>query len=206
MAEIEEKIVKTMLENGELGYAKIKEYWRVIPGYSRYLASTFGRIFDTKKDKFLKLTNVTTCINVSLWDDEGVHKQLKVHRVIVHTFNSSFDINDPSQVVDHLDENPFNNCLWNFEVTTLAENLRRGQYSGNLYLIEYHNTKNIKLYTKVSDLAEYLNVSVSTIYRNAPQGKPYYSKHMQKWYYIGYLGNKNKNNQLEEVIAKNKIN
>lgn len=52
---------------------------------------------------------------------EGKRKIFKIHRIIAYTF-LGLDINNPKQVIDHIDRNKQNNQLTNLRIVSLQQN------------------------------------------------------------------------------------
>lgn len=114
------------------------EIWKPILGYEgRYEASNKGRIKSLnyarrEVEKLLKL-NMSSgrYVFVNLCDGKTIKNKL-VHRIVYEAFHGKlpeFDRHadgDKMFVINHLDENPHNNCLENLELTTQAKNNNYG--------------------------------------------------------------------------------
>ena len=98
----------------------MKEVWKTIPGYSKYEASTLGRIRNKKSGRPCKqhLKN-SGYLNVKIYDDNGNNKNVWVHRAIATTFIPNPD-NLPQ--VSHLDEGKTNNQVDNLKWSTIKDN------------------------------------------------------------------------------------
>lgn len=136
-----------------------KEYWRTVPGYSKYMCSTFGRVKIIKTKK-LKVINVERYmkkkqyVHVSLVKDNSKKMtNWKLHRLVACTWLDNVE-NKPC--VNHIDGDIYNNRLSNLEWSTHKENsihavinnlkartgcLRRKvkQYDMNKILVKIHN-------------------------------------------------------------------
>lgn len=84
------------------------ELWRVIPGFSKYEASTFGRIRFKKNKKIWPFNKTQEKITIVSDQYEDVRK--RIHLFIAATFLPNSD-NDKKLV--HLDGNKFNNSISN---------------------------------------------------------------------------------------------
>jgi hypothetical protein len=97
------------------------EEWRVIPGYSKYQASTKGNIRNIKTKHVLKPATCTGYLRVSLYLGNGTKKQYYVHKLIAITF-----ITNPENklTVNHIDYVKKNNSVSNLEWATVTEQNR----------------------------------------------------------------------------------
>lgn len=95
------------------------EEWACIIGFYNYIISTFGRVYNTKYERFLK-----ACLNnsgyrtVNLYQD-GVKTSISIHRLVAETFLSNYLNKD---WVNHIDGNKENNHVSNLEWATPSEN------------------------------------------------------------------------------------
>lgn len=94
----------------------------------RYIISTFGRVYDVFKMRMLSASDssgyfVTASgekykkVNVHIYDEHTIYY---VHRLLASTF-----IKKPNKyynVVNHIDEHPYNNYIWNLEWTDKSGN------------------------------------------------------------------------------------
>lgn len=144
------------------------EKWSSIPYYeNEYEASTLGRIrtkegkttFTTRhgirhwQQRILKPKYCVCSKNknrydarVELWK-EGRHKTYLVARLIIATFDKSYDLFS-KMTVNHIDDNSLNNRIENLEWCTRKENIQKGFETGS-----YHYSK-IKLTNKITGEAK----------------------------------------------------
>jgi len=104
-----------------------------IPGFNNYEVTTEGRVYSMQrkhngsevidnKEKLMKSTDVPGDYTlISLVDNDGVRKSMKVHRLVALTFLDK-PKSEEKLVVNHLDGNKHNNVLSNLEWCTYAEN------------------------------------------------------------------------------------
>lgn len=107
------------------------ELWKRILGFPGYEISTHGRVRGFK-DFQGRITNVPHMIKpiinnngyrkVVLYDQNAIPHQRSIHRLVATTF---IPTDDQSLVVDHLDGNKGNNCVYNLEWVTSKENSLR---------------------------------------------------------------------------------
>lgn len=134
--------------------------WRPIPGYEGlYEASNYGEIRSlpraTTKGRILKqyINPKHGYAYVSL-SKNNKQKAKRVHIAVVEAF-TDYRSNgfNPDAVIDHIDSNKLNNCLWNLEVCTQKENDRRSrenklqEYKG-IECIDLESGKTYKTYSE----------------------------------------------------------
>ena len=108
----------------------MKEEWKEIDGFPKYMVSNLGRIKSlnynrTGKEQILmqkKAGRNKNYFNIILFQN-GKSKTLKVHRLVAQAF-----IPNPNNYpcVNHKDENPSNNCVSNLEWCTYEYNNNYG--------------------------------------------------------------------------------
>lgn len=105
----------------------MKEIWRTIKDFPMYEISTFGRVKSLYTNKILKPYKSSKSakgyyMQVSLSRN---HKKYKanIHRLVANTFIPNPD-NYP--VINHKDENPSNNYIYNLEWCTYKYNCNYG--------------------------------------------------------------------------------
>ena len=94
------------------------ELWKEIINFSKYQISTFGNIKNKDTQKILTPTKKSGYLCLSLLDDNGNRKSLKVHRLVALTFIPNLQ---NKETVNHIDHNRLNNKLNNLEWATTAE-------------------------------------------------------------------------------------
>ena len=105
------------------------EAWRPIPGFSNYMASTFGRIKHVspgRKPQDCRSTRYGYQ-RVTLSDDAGRHRCPHVHSLVALAFLGPLPA---GQNVNHKDGNKQNNRPENLEYVTVAENCRHAWRTG----------------------------------------------------------------------------
>lgn len=108
----------------------MKEEWRPIKGYEGlYEVSNLGNVkalerfvennggLQHRREQLLKQNNQNHCMVVLC--KNGITKPALVHRLVAEAFIPNTD-NKP--VVDHIDTNPYNNCVDNLRWCTVQEN------------------------------------------------------------------------------------
>ena len=92
-----------------------------IDDYSNYEVSNYGQVKNRKTGRILKPGidgNGYQFVNLC---NEGKVKKLKVHRLVLIAFEGfSNDVNQ--KFVDHIDNNPLNNCLFNLRWASHQQN------------------------------------------------------------------------------------
>lgn len=98
------------------------EYWMPAYGYPNYEASNWGKI-KNKQGKILspcRNSSKQKHLMLHMSNGDGHFKKEFIHRVILNTFTPNPN-NYP--VINHKDENPENNCVWNLEWCTQLYNI-----------------------------------------------------------------------------------
>ena len=179
----------------------MEEIWKKIKNFSNYEVSNQGRVrsldkqIKTKnnkikiyKGKFLKsqLAWNKKYLCVGIYDDNGKQYRIPIHKLVAQTF-----IPNPNnyEIINHLDENKFNNCVDNLEWTSLKEN--------NLYSFHKHperkNTTSILQYdlegnfirkwNSIKEAADYYNINSSNISECLTGRNKSSNKFIWKYYY-----------------------
>jgi len=159
-----------------------EEIWKLIPGYTKYEASSFGRFrslhffdrpsssgpknFRNGEKVIMKQTMATKYLSV-MFCEEGVRKRLISHRLIALTF-----IENPHNkgYVHHKDSNRLNNHISNLEWVTQSENIKHAYDQNRM------NTKRSK---KVIN-TETGKIFNSAILANQSLENPFCKKYFQK--------------------------
>lgn len=104
------------------------EIWKKAIGYSSYEVSNLGRIKtfnwkNTGREAIMKpALDGSGYLRTVMKDDNGESKTIKVHRVILNTFN--FNDNYKNLEVNHKDGNKSNNNIDNLEWVTRQQNIQ----------------------------------------------------------------------------------
>ena len=92
---------------------------KAIPGYEKYLITSWGRVYNTETKQFLKpYSHHKGYLRVDLFNERG-KRHFKVHRLVASAF-----IENPEgkPQVNHIDGNKRNNSITNLEWVTNKEN------------------------------------------------------------------------------------
>lgn len=105
----------------------LKEEWKPLEvedcGY-RYNISNYGRVYDTVKESFVRhvLTGKPTYFYVGIIPKNGKRVLRRVHNIMAKVFFGNPE--GDATMVDHIDQNRYNNCLDNLRWVSRKENLR----------------------------------------------------------------------------------
>jgi len=109
-----------------------EEIWKVIPGYSNYEASSWGRIRHlgrgNRKTRILTIS-ITKAgyIKATVWSPEGRRYTTSAHRLVALAF---LDNPEGKSTVNHKNGCKVDNRLENLEWTTMKENIRHAWMTG----------------------------------------------------------------------------
>lgn len=97
----------------------VDELWKTVPNFTRYEASTFGRLRNKKTRNLMSERAIDGgYVNNSLINDQNVEKKCKRHRIIAMTFLPNIH-NKPT--VNHKNHKRNDNRLFNLEYATMEE-------------------------------------------------------------------------------------
>ena len=99
------------------------EEWFEIKNYSRYLASSMGRIRNKKTDRIIKYDMTTAYPRMTLIDDDDKKKHQSVHVIIYTACSGDYDLD--GYVIDHIDTDKQNCKFDNLQKITQSENTKR---------------------------------------------------------------------------------
>lgn len=102
----------------------MKEVWEKVIGYEMYEVSDFGRVKRTKTGKILKgsLYGVGY-LHVGLYNKK-VMKTIDIHKLVAIAFLDHTP-DGTETIIDHKDNNPFNNRADNLQITNSRHNLSK---------------------------------------------------------------------------------
>lgn len=118
----------------------MEEIWKEIPGFPGYEVSNLGRVKSYKQCRAGKILTLHSArkgyLQVRMQDIDGAQTTKYVHRLVMMVFSPIEGAENLT--VDHIDNDPTNNCLDNLRWMTAEENLARataqdswGQHSYN---------------------------------------------------------------------------
>lgn len=155
----------------------MKEKWKVIEGFSKYLISNTGRVKNIVELRDLKFYNCKGYSKIELINDNNKDKKVFVHRLVALNF-----IPNPSNKpqVNHIDGDKNNNNIENLEWCTASENIKHAFKEGlSLKGEDLHNSKMTEekvillreMYDSgeflLKELAEEFNISISVAWNIA---------------------------------------
>lgn len=149
------------------------EDWKLLPFTNYYEVSTFGNIRNSKtkcvrKIDISKLKVTKTRIRVNgILDNDGNKKNFYLHRLIALTFiPNPLNLNE----VNHIDGNPYNNCVNNLEWISRVDNMKHFhtnnpkytcKYMRKVLLINKENNVIEQSFKCVEECIEKLNLSIN---------------------------------------------
>jgi len=88
-------------------------------GFSSYSVTSSGEVYSHLSERFLKLQD-RGYVQVGLLGDDGIKKNVYVHRLVALVFCDGFS---EDKHVNHIDGDKSNNNAWNLEWVTRSENM-----------------------------------------------------------------------------------
>ena len=128
-----------------------KKIWKPIENYEgRYIINKKGQIMSLIKGNILQDNHRArfeqSYITHGLIDKDGNRTNIPVHRLVFSTF-SKISIKDfGKNVIDHIDENKFNNCFNNLRLISQSENIK---HSARAESINKTKIKEVKIVDEV---------------------------------------------------------
>ena len=130
------------------------EIWKDIPNYEGlYQVSSFGRVksLKFKKERILKAETknknyLKVCLRI---DNKNSIKT--VHQLVAIAF-LNHTINKGKIVVDHIDNNKFNNCLENLQLISHRENISKDKKGTSKYTGVHWDKLNKKWMAKIQKM------------------------------------------------------
>ena len=128
-----------------------KKIWKPIENYEgRYIINKKGQIMSLIRGNILQDNHRArfeqSYITYGLIDKDGNRTNIPVHRLVFSTF-SKISIKDfGKNVIDHIDENKFNNCFNNLRLISQSENIK---HSARAESINKTKIKEVKIVDEV---------------------------------------------------------
>ena len=121
------------------------EEWKVIKDFPRYMISSYGRVFSTKRNKILKPYNSHGYCVVDLGERRDNRRASYVHRLVADAFISN---PDNKEEVNHINSVRHDNRVENLEWVTPSENVKHAWKYGNARVTEKMGKTTKELYSK----------------------------------------------------------
>mgnify|MGYP006450878951 CR=1 FL=1 len=136
----------------------MKEIFKSIPDYPKYLVSNLGRVKSLyfNKEKIVKSQKSSNrYLNVGLVKD-GNKKNFMIHQLVAMAF-LNHKVNGHKFVVDHIDENKHNNKLSNLRIVTHRFNSSRRKGSSKYTGVSWYKpAKKWRSYIKINGKSKHL--------------------------------------------------
>jgi hypothetical protein len=135
--------------------------------FSNYHISNYGRIYNNQKKIIMKtVKKVNNYEFISIVSKKNKAQKIPIHRLVAYFFINQYEKN---KIINHIDENKYNNYYKNLEITTTKGNVR---HSIAVKLNKYDLNMNlIKKYDCMKDAADELNIKTSGNISKCCQGK-----------------------------------
>lgn len=116
------------------------EEWKLIEGYENYEVSSHGRVRNNKTGRILKpKIHHDGYLRIGIYKN-NIQKFYQIHRLVGSAFIPNLE-NKPQ--IDHIDNNPENNSVYNLRWVTYHENNVRRECIVNAKCIYYVKKKDI---------------------------------------------------------------
>ena len=136
------------------------EVWKTIKGYSNYQISTYGRIWNIKKQRYcIPSKTPKGYMLVNLYNNYGKRKKELVHRLVALTF-----IPNPyhKPQVNHVDLVRDNNCVENLEWVTIKENVDKSTLPKKIGVYDLYD-KELYKFNSIREACLKLNLTESNV-------------------------------------------
>lgn len=145
--------------------------FKIIDGFENYSVNENGVVINTKTNHIkAQIKNNRGYLYVNLYNN-GKHKKEFVHRIVAKAFIKNPD-NKP--YINHIDGNPFNNCVHNLEWCTPLENVEHA--SKTICTMHQYTLANLKRQKPIKQINrkthKLLNVFPSIRYASRATGIP----------------------------------
>tara|TARA_R110002020_G_scaffold199798_1_gene401699 strand:+ start:6639 stop:7133 length:495 start_codon:yes stop_codon:yes gene_type:complete len=152
------------------------EVWKDIPEFKNYQVSNLGRVKNinyrgTNKTKYLQSNSNRK--RVRLYQNK-FQKQTSIAVWMAITF-LNFKPNRYTKVVDHIDNNPTNDCLYNLQILSHRENLSKDSKNKVGYTGVYQNGKKYEAQIFINKKRIYLG-----IFKTPQEAAQAYQKELKK--------------------------
>ena len=144
------------------------EIWLTIPGYSKYLISSLGRVRSlfNNHDRLLKPVLTNGYYKVRLTNDEGTLKDEMIAYLVYFTFHN--EDKKENYVIDHINSDKLDNNIKNLRYISRSENTIAAYYSQKTQsnirkVICYKDGEEIGTFLSCKDAARQLNCDASAI-------------------------------------------
>ncbi len=131
------------------------EEWKDIVGYeNRYQISNLGQVKSLLTNKILTNVLARAYYRVLLKDVGGTYTSYNIHRLVAKAFIENLDPN--KKIVDHIDNNKFNNKATNLRWVTHKENIQSYQtnFRPKRKVIQYKDNIVVKEWESIDKIVE----------------------------------------------------
>ena len=138
-----------------------------------YWTPAHGGHYKTDPEKLLKPSLVGTYVKYKyvVFANNKRRKKFLVHRLIYEAFNGEIP---EGYTIDHIDQNPLNNCIDNLQCVTKQTNILKSNNHSSRpaksYLVIDSETGEEKKFVNAEEAAEFLGVSSAHV-RTTARGK-----------------------------------
>ena len=151
---------------------KIMIHTKEIPNYENYIITDNGQVFNTKRNKLIKVqVDKDGYLYVQLWKNSEP-KKFKMHRLIAMAFIPNPD-NKPQ--VNHINGIKYDNSIENLEWVTQSENSIHAYKIGIKSVSEKQKQVSSDIFSKLV-----LNTENGIFYKNIEEAAKAYGKYSQQ--------------------------
>lgn len=172
-------INQLLIQFNRLVYLESPVVWKNVPGFTKYEASTDGRIRNVRTKKILTSCIICGYYSVYLYRNKKRYT-CRINRLVAATFIPNYD-NFP--IVDHIDNNKLNNHVTNLRWVTKRKNMQEfcDNYKEKRIILQYDLNGNlIKQWNSMTEvLKNNLLYKQRSLYWHIKRGKG--SMYGYKW-------------------------